>query len=309
MLKSKEISSVTLCMILLYSPNLLPITLATFSSISHKNTEVLINLTTWKPTKKLKFSLNLNGGFMNKNEKEKKNISKKFRPSFDTKRKLKVKNYTTLSGKGEMKKSSSSNLLTKYKNMLPITRFYMTCVILTTLIGQILGDDITQEFLSLDYYRFLYGLEFWRPITAVCFLGPPSIGWLFSCYYLFNYGSSLEKSYGTSQHFVFLLSQIMILSMISPIFNLTFFTPCMITSMLHVLSRTMPNQVVKWLIFTVPYWLLPYGLMISDMLQTGSLVSAIPHVLGLLSGHFYYFHKFIWPEIGGIDWLKAPVIF
>lgn len=69
----------------------------------------------------------------------------------------------------------------------------------------------------------------------------------------------------------------------------------------------MPNQKVKWLIFTVPYWTLPYGLMASDVLQSGNAMAALPHVLGILSGHLYYFHKNVWPKMeGGEDWLTAP---
>ncbi len=67
----------------------------------------------------------------------------------------------------------------------------------------------------------------------------------------------------------------------------------------------MPHQKVKWLIFTVPYWSLPYGLMASDVLQGGP-GAALPHVLGILSGHCYYFSKFIWPKMGGEDWLIPP---
>ena len=72
----------------------------------------------------------------------------------------------------------------------------------------------------------------------------------------------------------------------------------------------MPNEKVKWLIFTVPYWTLPYGLMVTDVLQAGNGAAALPHILGILSGHFYFFHKFIWPkkqeEDGEANWLAAP---
>jgi derlin-1 len=162
--------------------------------------------------------------------------------------------------------------------------------------------------LALDPTRVIYGLELWRPITAACFLGPPSIGWLMSGYYLFEYGSSLERAYGTPQHLVFLLSQLFILSIFSILTGQPFFASSMITAMLHVLSRSMPYQKVKWLVFTVPYWLLPYGLMATDVLQSQSAMAALPHILGILSGHFYHFFKFIWPKLGGEDWMAAPDI-
>jgi len=47
--------------------------------------------------------------------------------------------------------------------------------------------------------------------------------------------------------------------------------------------------------------------MASDVLQAGNASAALPHVLGILSGHCYYFHKFIWPKMGGEDWLNPPV--
>ena len=206
----------------------------------------------------------------------------------------------------DTKKSAISDTMQKYKSILPLTRLYITLVGLTTLLGLILGEEAAQSLLALDPVRVLYGLELWRPITAACFLGPPSIGWLMSAYYLFEYGSSLERAYGTAQQFVFLLGQIIILSFSASLFGQPFFAPSVITAMLHVLSRTMPNMKVKWLIFTVPYWTLPYGLMASDVLQAGNAAAALPHILGIMSGHFYYFHKFIWPKMGGEDWLAVP---
>lgn len=202
--------------------------------------------------------------------------------------------------------SAFADTLQKYKKILPLTRFYITMVAIETIVGLCLGEELTQALLALDPIRTIYGLELWRPITAACFLGPPSIGWLMSGYYLFEYGSSLERAYGTPQHFMFLISQLVMLSIFSILTGQPFFASSMITAMLHVLSRSMPHQQVKWLVFTVPYWSLPYGLMATDVLQAQSAMAALPHVLGILSGHFYQFHKFVWPKIKGEDWLAAP---
>lgn len=203
--------------------------------------------------------------------------------------------------------TKQSELLTKYKNILPLTRIYITMVGFTTLLGLLLGDELSQGVLALDPIRTFAGLELWRPFTAATYLGPPSIGWLMNAYYLFEYGSSLERAFGTAQHFIFLLLQITFLTTCATLLGIPFFTSSVITSMLHVLSRAMPNQQVKWLIFTVPYWTLPYGLMASDVLQSGQASSAVPHILGIVSGHVYHFHKVIWPKMDkGQDWLIAP---
>jgi Derlin-1 len=212
----------------------------------------------------------------------------------------------TLAAHSDKKKGVFGDLVQKYKTILPLTRLYITLVGLSTLLGLLLGEELAQGFLALDPMRVFYGLELWRPFTAASFLGPPSIGWLMSGYYLFEYGSSLERAYGTAQHAVFLMTQIILLSLLSIVTGQPFFAQSNITAMLHVLSRAMPHQKVKWLVFTVPYWSLPYGLMASDVLQSQSAMAALPHVLGILSGHFYHFHKFVWPKKGGVDWLAAP---
>eukprot|EP00522_Entomoneis_paludosa_P012344 CAMPEP_0172454018 /NCGR_PEP_ID=MMETSP1065-20121228/11130_1 /TAXON_ID=265537 /ORGANISM="Amphiprora paludosa, Strain CCMP125" /LENGTH=364 /DNA_ID=CAMNT_0013206277 /DNA_START=131 /DNA_END=1225 /DNA_ORIENTATION=- len=203
-------------------------------------------------------------------------------------------------------KSALSDTLSKYKKILPLTRLHITLVGVTTMLGLILGEEMTQALLALDPTRIMYGLEVWRPFSAAAFLGPPSIGWLMSGYYLFEYGSTLERAYGTAQHFMFLGLQILSLTILSILTGQPFFAQSLITSMLHVLSRSMPHQKVKWLIFTVPYWSLPYGLMATDVLQAQSAMAALPHILGILSGHMYYFHKFVWPKLGHVDWLVPP---
>merc|ERR1712176_695160 len=134
----------------------------------------------------------------------------------------------------------------------------------------------------------------------------PSMGWINDGYYLFTCGSSLERAYGPSQFIVFLICQLVLLTGMSLLFSLPFYQDAMITAMLYVLSRAMPNKKVGWVVVTVPYWLLPYANMATDVLQTKSLSAMIPHIIGILSGHFYHFHKYIWPKTSGEDWLVAP---
>ena len=214
------------------------------------------------------------------------------------------KNKVTGTKKEEPKPQNAA--LKWYKSLLPLTKVYITSVGLCTLVGLVLGEEMAQGLLALDPMRVVYGLEIWRVFTAASFLGPLSISWLMSGYYLYEYGSSLEKAYGTAQFSVFLFSQLVLLSLLSGLCGFPFFGQSMITAMLHVLSRAMPNQKVKWLIFTVPYWALPYGLMATDVLQSQKPDAAFPHIIGILAGHFYHFHKNVWPKSGGQDWLSAP---
>lgn len=208
--------------------------------------------------------------------------------------------------KAEKDKSITSDLMQKYKSMLPLTRIYMTMIGICTIAGVLMGEEMGQAVLALDPMRTLYGGEIWRPITAASYFGKPSIGALMSAYYLFEYGSTLERAYGSAQFLVFMFSQLALLTVFSMIFRQPVFGNSMVTAMLHVLSRAMPNQKVRWLVMNVPYWSLPYCTALADCLQAGSAAAAVPHILGILSGHFYQFHKFVWPKVGGEDWLSAP---
>ena len=204
------------------------------------------------------------------------------------------------------KKSATGDMVQKYKSILPLTRIYLTLVGVVTLLGFVLGEELAQGLLALDPIRTIYGMELWRPITAACFFGPPSVGWLMSGYYLFQYGTQLERAYGSAQFLVFIMGQIGLLSVMSFLLGQPFFANSVLTAMLHILSRSFPSQKAKWLIFDVPYWTLPYGLMATDCLQAQNPMAAVPHVMGILSGHFYFFNKFLWPKMGGEDWLEAP---
>ncbi|GMH81766.1 hypothetical protein TrVE_jg5236 [Triparma verrucosa] len=214
----------------------------------------------------------------------------------------------TLTGKPSLSSSSASTrastLLSKYSKVLPLTRIYMSLCCLLTFLSLLLGEEMSQGLFA--YTKESFPFQPWRYVTAASFLGPPSIQSLMSVYYLYEYGSTLEKTFGTSDFLAFLLSQVFLLSTLAGIFMTPFFANSVVTAMLHVLSRQLPHQNVKWLIFTVPYWTLPYGLLLSDVLQTQSPASATPHVMGILTGHVFYFFNTVWPKFGGKNWLEAP---
>jgi membrane associated rhomboid family serine protease len=134
------------------------------------------------------------------------------------------------------------------------------------------------------------------------------MNWLLSAYNLFNYGSQLERAYGKAQYMLFMMTQMFLLTCLATLLGQPFFPLALITGMLHVLSRTTPNEKVEFFRMRVSYWMLPACNAIADMLNAqGSIGAMVPHVMGMLSGHFYYFNKVLWPQMdGGQDWLVAP---
>lgn len=51
----------------------------------------------------------------------------------------------------------------------------------------------------------LQGLELWRPLTSLIYLGPLSMSWLTNVYFLTQHGTRLEMVSGTAEQVIFLL--------------------------------------------------------------------------------------------------------
>lgn len=51
----------------------------------------------------------------------------------------------------------------------------------------------------------LQGLELWRPLTSIVYLGPLSMSWLTNVYFLTQHGTRLEVDSGTAEQVIFLL--------------------------------------------------------------------------------------------------------
>lgn len=49
------------------------------------------------------------------------------------------------------------------------------------------------------------GLELWRPLTSLIYLGPLSMSWLTNVYFLTQHGTRLELVSGTAEQVIFLL--------------------------------------------------------------------------------------------------------
>ena len=82
----------------------------------------------------------------------------------------------------------------------------------------------------------------------------------------------------------------------------------MIAAMLHVVSRVEPHKPTKWIVFNIPSWMLPFAFMVGDVLQAQSPGAAVPHIMGILTGHMWVFLKTVNVKMGGEDFLVVPEI-
>lgn len=90
---------------------------------------------------------------------------------------------------------------------------------------------------ALDISRFY---ELWRPITAMAYLGKPSMSMANNIFFLLNYGQSLELEQGPGAYAWYLLVQTVILTLLGWLLGFPFQAQAMIASIIHVCSRMKP---------------------------------------------------------------------
>jgi hypothetical protein len=119
----------------------------------------------------------------------------------------------------------------------PATRAYLIAVIVCTTVNM-LGLP-APELLGLDSSR-LY--EIWRPITAVSYLGAPSMSMASNIYFLIKFGQSLESVNGTGTQCWFLLIQLLILTLLGLLLKFPFQAQAMIAATVYVSCHLSPLE-------------------------------------------------------------------
>jgi len=199
------------------------------------------------------------------------------------------------------------NGLTRALNSVtPTTRvFLIGCLVMATL--TLLG--VPEELFLFEAQRTFLGGQLWRPFTSACHLGKVDMGMASQLYFLLNYGQEMERQDGSAQQAMFLLVQVVLLMGISTLIGYPSFARSLITAAIYCCSRREPSRPMEVQFgVRIEYWLLPYVNLVVDCLQAQSPAGAVPHVLGILTGHVYHFFSMVWPKMGGRRYLSAPGI-
>jgi len=203
-------------------------------------------------------------------------------------------------------RSVAAMVKTGFKKLRPATRLYITGALALTLLATF--GIVNPNMLALDPMAALLGLQFWRPLTSALFLGGLNMQMATSLYFLGMYGQELEKDRGTADYVVFLLTQVILLSVLAPLLGMPYTSSSVVSAALWVSCRRRPMQKLSLGVMGISMeaWLVPFGRMLIECLQAQNPIAALPHMLGFVSGHFYHFTTRVWPLLGGKDWLQAP---
>jgi len=209
-----------------------------------------------------------------------------------------------LRGGADAKEKKENSVAKAFNSITPTTRTWLLgCLVMAvlTLAG------VPEELFLFEWRRtFLMG-QFWRPFTSSCFLGKVDMGMASQIYFLVSYGQEMERQDGSAQHGMFILTQMVLLMGLSSLIGFPSLSRSLIAAAIYCCSRREPMRPMEIQFgIRIEYWLLPYVNMIIDCLQSQSAMGAVPHVLGILTGHFYHFFSIIWPKMGGRRYLAAP---
>ncbi len=206
------------------------------------------------------------------------------------------------------KTSLFSPVLRAYKQIPIVTRMYLSVVLMCSVVDVASGQLLdTAKTFSLDWKRTLFGLQLWRPLTSAAYLGPVSISWATNIYFLITYGVMLENTYGSSSQAMFSLTSTVLLLLLGGLMGFPFVSISLISSTIYVSSRIDPMAIIPFKFsINLQSWMLPYALVILYCLEDQSVSAALPYIIGIFVGHFYYFFSQLYLKMGGKPWLEPP---
>ncbi|KAL8444009.1 hypothetical protein Emed_006422 [Eimeria media] len=121
------------------------------------------------------------------------------------------------------------------------------------------------------------------------------------------FAAAAAEASGTAHLLQFLWVQCLLLAAGGSMLKMPFYGSPLTAAATYVLSRQTPDRRAPLpLGLEVPHWLLPFALAAVDALQQQSLKGAVPALLGIATGHVFYFLKKVVPARTGIQALPFP---
>lgn len=197
-----------------------------------------------------------------------------------------------------------------FNNLPPMTRYWFGGSVALPVLGRL---GLLSYSLCALTSQFITHFHLWRPITAI-FYYPISPGtgfhYLTNLYFLYQYSLRLENEEfrGKPADYLFMLIfNWVTISLISFFMRIPLLMDSMVIAALYVWCQFNKDVVVSfWFGTRFKAQFLPWILLAFNMILGGG---GIFEIIGIVSGHLYYFLKFIYPEENGISIIETPQIF
>eukprot|EP00929_Paragymnodinium_shiwhaense_P121070 TRINITY_DN93185_c0_g1_i1.p1 TRINITY_DN93185_c0_g1~~TRINITY_DN93185_c0_g1_i1.p1 ORF type:complete len:262 (-),score=65.98 TRINITY_DN93185_c0_g1_i1:122-907(-) len=195
-----------------------------------------------------------------------------------------------------------------YKSLPTLTRVGLTAIFATTLLCQL--EILNPMLISLNWPLVINKLQVWRLLTPVLFFGKFSFNFLFQLYFFTSFSSKLEQNEIMAQpgdYLFFLLIQILLLCVLSLVLawptGFPFLGTSLVFAIIYYWSRREPYASLNMWSFNIKGYQFPFALLFFQLLIGGNIWMDL---LGLASGHIYYFLKEVVPAEYGHTLIKTP---
>eukprot|EP00096_Caligus_rogercresseyi_P014813 TRINITY_DN7306_c0_g1_i1.p1 TRINITY_DN7306_c0_g1~~TRINITY_DN7306_c0_g1_i1.p1 ORF type:complete len:247 (-),score=70.26 TRINITY_DN7306_c0_g1_i1:439-1179(-) len=194
-----------------------------------------------------------------------------------------------------------------YLEIPPVTRAYMTGIVITTLSVHL--DLVSPLRLYFNPFLVLRKAQIWRCLTSFLYFGNFGFNFILSLHFTHRYCRALEEGSfrGKTTEFVilFIFGIIFMLTFAFLVNNLIFLGQAFTIMIVYIWSRRNPHfriSILGLVTIQAPYQ--PFVLLAIFFL-TGHSIAV--DLLGIFAGHVYYFLEDIFPHRpGGARLLKPP---
>jgi len=195
-----------------------------------------------------------------------------------------------------------------YKNLPILTRIGLTVIFAVTVLVQL--EILNPELLFLQWPLIINKLQVWRLFTSCIFFGTFSMQFVFKLYFFVSFSSKLERNEIFNQpgdYLFFLIVQILMLDVISVVLawpsGFPTLGPSLTFAIIYYWSRREPYAQLSFFSFSIKGYQFPFCLVAFQLLMGGSIWADL---LGLASGHIYYFIKEVVPAEYGYNLISTP---
>lgn len=195
-----------------------------------------------------------------------------------------------------------------YKNLPILTRIGLTAIFGVTVLVQL--EILNPMLIYLNWGLVINKLQIWRLLTSVMFFGTFSFNFLIQMYFFSSFSSKLEANEIFAQpgdYLFFLLTQILLLDVISLVLawpsGFPMLGPSLVFAILYYWSRREPYAQMSYFSFAIKGYQFPFAMLFFHLLMGGNIWMDL---LGLASGHIYYFLKEVVPAEYGRTLIKTP---
>jgi Derlin-2/3 len=196
-----------------------------------------------------------------------------------------------------------------YKDLPILTRIGLTVFFATTVL--VMLEILDPSLLILHWPTVINKLQVWRLFSSCIFFGKFSFQWIFQMYFFSSFSTKLERNAVMAEHpgnyLFFLLFQILALDVISLVLAWPSGLPMLGTSLTFSIifywSRQEPEAELNFYSFKIKGYQFPFALIFFQLLLGGNIWNDL---LGLATGHIFYFLKNVVTKEYHVELLKTP---